>query len=82
MGGRCGADIDIGLKRSGGLPGTFHDPRFTSPGIILWAGHSLPVTALAFAPSGRLLATGSQDCTVVLWDLFTGLDPPFGNTVG
>jgi WD40 repeat protein len=32
-------------------------------------GHNLPVTALAFAPSGKLLASAGRDARVNLWDL-------------
>ncbi len=35
-------------------------------------GHSRAVTAAAFSPDGRWLATGSQDYTVKLWDGATG----------
>lgn len=34
-----------------------------------FTGHTGPVTALTFAPDGQTLATGSQDNTVLLWDL-------------
>ena len=34
-----------------------------------FAGHASRVTALAFAPDGKTLATGSADTTVLLWDL-------------
>ncbi|MBX9627304.1 MAG: WD40 repeat domain-containing protein [Gemmataceae bacterium] len=33
------------------------------------AGHAAPVTGLRFSPDGKLLATGSADTTVLLWDL-------------
>jgi WD40 repeat protein len=32
-------------------------------------GHSLWVFSIAFAPDGRTLASGSQDSTIVLWDV-------------
>jgi eukaryotic-like serine/threonine-protein kinase len=35
-------------------------------------GHSAPVTGLAFAPDGGILASSSQDKTVRLWDPKTG----------
>jgi WD40 repeat protein len=32
-------------------------------------GHRAPVSAIAFAPDGKTLATGSLDASVLLWDL-------------
>ncbi|HEU0086522.1 MAG TPA: TIR domain-containing protein [Pseudonocardiaceae bacterium] len=41
----------------------------TSPYAGTLTGHSEPVRAVAFAPDGHTLATGSNDNTVLLWDL-------------
>src|SRR5262249_29444573 len=35
-------------------------------------GHSAPVTTVAFSPDGKVLATGSYDMTVKIWDTATG----------
>lgn len=35
-------------------------------------GHTAAVEGVAFSPNGQLLATGSQDNTVRLWDVATG----------
>jgi WD40 repeat protein len=40
--------------------------------MILLDGHDGIVTALAYAPDGRSLATGSTDGRVKLWDAFAG----------
>jgi len=37
-----------------------------------WLGHEDQVTALAFSPDGTLLASGSEDTTIVFWEVETG----------
>jgi WD40 repeat protein len=42
------------------------------PELILQTGHSEKTEALAFSPNGRLVATGSSDRTIKLWDAANG----------
>ena len=39
---------------------------------LIYLGHTDRVTCLSIDPSGQWLATGSDDGTVRLWELFTG----------
>ena len=47
-------------------PSDFGDP------LWILKGHAGTVTAVAFSPSGKILASGSVDQRVRLWDLTTG----------
>jgi predicted Zn finger-like uncharacterized protein len=55
---------------------TIVEVRGTDDGRIrsLLQGHKYAVRAVAFAPDGRSLATGSDDASIKLWDLVTGLE--------
>lgn len=46
--------------------------RLTLPGEDPAIGHTGPITRLAFAPNGTLLAAGSIDGSVILWDPMIG----------
>jgi WD40 repeat protein len=57
--------------RGDGKAITIFDP-LTSKDLIRMQGHTDLVTALSFSPDGKLLASGSKDSRVNLWDIATG----------
>ena len=42
------------------------------PELALQIGHTLPVLCVAFSPNGKVLASGSRDNTIKLWDTASG----------
>jgi len=77
---RADAQSKIGFSPDGRLVGTGDGPEGD---ILIWesasvspasklAGHQHRVFAVAFSPDGKLIASGSQDATVKLWDIVTG----------
>ncbi len=59
------------LAASSGAAVRIYDSRSGEVRVLLH-GHHNPVRALAFAPNGELIATGSVDQTARLWDARTG----------
>lgn len=44
------------------------------PELAIQTGHSGYINAVAYSPNGRIVAGGSLDQTVKLWDMGTGLE--------
>jgi len=49
-----------------------HVPSTWSPELQTLEGHRFTIDSLAFSPDGQVLASGSRDCAVKLWNSFTG----------
>lgn len=48
-------------------------PSFAQkPELVVQTGHSDDVMSIAFSPDGKILASGSSDGTIKLWDVATG----------
>jgi WD40 repeat protein/uncharacterized caspase-like protein len=46
--------------------------RRYKPELVLQAGHVGPILSIAYSPDGKLIATGSEDATIKLWNVETG----------
>jgi COMPASS component SWD3 len=62
-------------SRSSSSSSTRRPPKPTSltyaPTLIL-RGHKRAIASVKFSPNGRLIASASADCTIKIWDAFTG----------
>jgi WD40 repeat protein len=60
-------------------------PRLALQSAILSEGHTDSVRSVAYSPDGRRIISGSDDCTIRIWDAETGAsvgDPLSGHTTG
>src|SRR5262249_24713691 len=52
--------------------GLHSSPADTPKVRAILRGHKGSIMSIAFSPNGKLLASGSRDGTVILWDVATG----------
>ncbi|WP_437650641.1 pentapeptide repeat-containing protein [Sorangium sp. So ce362] len=75
QGSRCNA---VAISRDGTLLASGHAGWIvlrelaTGTALRVLTGHSDWITSIAFSPDGDTLASGSDDCTIRLWDVSTG----------
>ena len=51
---------------------SYPGPSSFGPAYIIYRGHAQPVTAVAWSPNSRYIASGSDDDTVRVWDATNG----------
>jgi WD40 repeat protein len=63
--------VGVSAQEPGGVVGYAVRVHDWPSGQVLhtFTGHTGPVTALVFSADGKTLASGSQDSTVILWDM-------------
>jgi WD40 repeat protein len=67
---RMAISPDSRLLALSGLHGSIHVwDIWTAKELSVLKGHRVTVTALAFAPNGKTLASASDDTTALLWDM-------------
>ncbi len=48
------------------------ETKSDKPQLVVQTGHSGSIKSIAFSPNGKLLASGSEDKTIKLWDINSG----------
>lgn len=66
--GYCKPSFVIALLLLSAFRGTAQRPK-----LVVQTGHTGSINSVAFSPDGKLVATGSADSTVKLWDVETGI---------
>ena len=53
--------------------GVLLDNTLTNPGLVQYLrGHSYYANSIAFSPDGKTVASGSEDQSIILWDVASG----------